>query len=271
MLLQPADKTDEVPPTPDRIVSLMPPITETLFAIGAGDRVVGRSDYCKFPREVKNLPMVGSTLHPNAEAISRLHPTLIVGERSVNSATRHLRALGTTRLLPWLTLPEIIAGTRALGELTGKREAAERIAARYESELRSAPPQQGPRVLLTIAHPPGRLTECWFLRRNSMHGAALHAAGAINAINEDISGTPSLSLEAILRIDPEVILILHVADDLPKEAERQLIADWMSLETLTAAKERRIGVLHGERFYSNGPRILGVVKELRAEIARLRG
>src|SRR5438876_11788385 len=62
-----------------RIVSLAPSVTETLFALGAGAEVVGVSQYCDFPPEVRHLPRVGSFITPNVEAIAALRPTLVIG------------------------------------------------------------------------------------------------------------------------------------------------------------------------------------------------
>ncbi|HEY9227265.1 MAG TPA: helical backbone metal receptor, partial [Gemmatimonadaceae bacterium] len=63
--------------TPRRIVSTSPSVTETLFALGLGDRVVGVSQYCRYPAAVAELPRVGSYLKPNVEAIARLAPDLV--------------------------------------------------------------------------------------------------------------------------------------------------------------------------------------------------
>ncbi|MGH7879693.1 MAG: helical backbone metal receptor, partial [Candidatus Binataceae bacterium] len=75
-----------------RIVSLAPSVTETLFALGAGDEVVGVSQYCDYPPAVLDLPRVGSFLTPNVEAIAALRPTLVIG-LSTSSDLREIRAL----------------------------------------------------------------------------------------------------------------------------------------------------------------------------------
>ena len=77
-----------------RIVSLAPSVTETLFALGAGPEVVGVSQYCDYPPQVRDLPRVGSFLTPNLEAIIALRPTLIVG-LELSSDVRQIRALNS--------------------------------------------------------------------------------------------------------------------------------------------------------------------------------
>lgn len=258
------------PQGPTRIISLIPPITDTLFQLGAQDVVVGRSDYCREPQAVMALPACGTTLHPNLEAIARLQPTLIVGENSVNAARDQLAGLAPSVFLPWLTRDDVVASTRELGRLTGRQQAADRMADEIAAALPQQAPEKGPRVLLVLPHQGGQLTECWFLRRNSLHGAILHAAGARNAVNEDIAGTPSLSLERVLQLDPDVIIILHSATDLPATERAQLLADWRSLTGLAAARGGRIGLISGAVAYPAGRNIVRLVDALRAEIDRLK-
>ena len=76
----------------ERIVSLVPSVTETLFALGVGDEVVGVSSYDDYPPEVMKLPRVGSFLTPNLEAIAALRPTIVIG-RGISSNQREVHAL----------------------------------------------------------------------------------------------------------------------------------------------------------------------------------
>ena len=79
--------------TPQRIVSTTPSITEMLFALGAGDRVVGVTDYCHFPPEAANRPHIGTYMQPNMEVIASLTPDLVVVEKNPLRITERLTAL----------------------------------------------------------------------------------------------------------------------------------------------------------------------------------
>src|SRR5690606_18345388 len=151
-----------------RIVSLSPALTETLFAIGAGDRVVGVSDYCRYPQGVEKLAKAGTSITPNYEAIVSLAPTLIVTEAAVNSRPQSLERLAPTATLPWLTLNDVVDSTRKLGKLTGQVEAAEALASALSRRLSVEPPNDAPRVLLVLGYQGERLDEVWFIRRNSV-------------------------------------------------------------------------------------------------------
>jgi len=266
--LLPAREPPPAPEGPPRIVCLIPPITDTLFQIGAGEHVVGRSDYCEYPPKVLALPTCGTTLHPNLEAIARLEPTLIVGENSVQAARGQLGSLARAVFLPWLTRDDVVDSTRELGRLTGRDQAANELADELAAALPRAPGPGAPRVLLAMPHQIGRMHSVWFLRRNCLHGSVLHAAGGRNAVDEDITGTPSLSLERVLELDPDVVIVLHAAFELADSDRDRLLADWRELKTLRAAREGRIGVLHGRLIYPAGRDILTLIEILRAEIAR---
>jgi ABC-type Fe3+-hydroxamate transport system substrate-binding protein len=250
-----------------RLVSLSPGITDALFEIGAGAQVVARSDYCDFPPEVTQLPRVGTSLTPSYETISRLTPTLIIGEEGANARRRELEAIGPTLLLPWLTLEEIVASMRELGRRTATVSRANELAARLHARLAVPPPAAGPRVLLVIGYQQNKLEELWFVRENSLHGAALHAAGARNAVPEAVTGLPRLSLERLFAVDPDAIIVLTQ----PGRAGRDYLEPWKALAPLRAVKQDRVLVVEAPEAYVHGPRILALVDRLAVEVKKLGG
>ncbi len=251
-----------------RLVSLSPAITETLFAIGAGADLVGVSDYDTYPESVRKLPHAGSALTPGYEAIARLAPTLILCEAAASAPQRELAALGVTRFLAWLSLEDIVASTRLLGALTDHAPGADALATRLWENLAVAEVKDGPRVLVVLGEGTGKLSEIFFIKRNSIHGSALRAAGARNAVAVDVPGVPRLSIEELLHVDPEAIIVLVAATaDAPSEA--RALADYGALEPLTAHKNGRISVLRSESAFVVGPRILTLAEQLRNEVARL--
>lgn len=251
-----------------RLVSLSPALTETLFAIGAGPDLVGVSDYCDYPEEAKKLPHTGTALTPGYEAIVRLQPTLILTEGANSAPRRELSALGVTKFLPWLSLEDIVASTRLLGALTGHAETAGELSRKLWDGLAVAEAPNGPRVLLVLGETSGKLSELYFIKQNSIHGAVLRAAGARNALSTDVAGVPRLSLEELLRLDPDAIIVL-VAHGESAPNDEQVLRQYQALEPLTARKNNRISVLKSDAAFSNGPRILDLADALKRELARL--
>lgn len=255
-------------PRKQRLVSLSPAITETLFAIGAGSELVGVSDYCNYPEQARKLPRTGTALTPGYEAIVRLEPSLILTEGANSAPRRELSALGVTKFLPWLSLEDIVASTRLLGALTSHTETASDLARKLWEGLAVAESPTGPRVLVALGETSGKLGEIYFIKRNSIHGAVLRAAGARNAVDHAVDGVPRLSLEELLRLDPDAIIVL-VAPGPNAPPDAQILRDYQALEPLTARKNQRISVLRSDTAFSNGPRILDLRQALEAEIARL--
>lgn len=242
----------------NRFVSLSPAITETLFAIGAGPVVVGISDYCHYPPEVERLPHLGSGYTPRYEAIVGLSPTAVFVESVNEETSRDLAKVLNVKFLSWLTLEQVVQSTRQLGQLTGQEAAAERTARAYEAAMKPRISLTAPRILLVMPHPAGQLREAWFIRRNSIHGRVLEAAGAINAVTDDVNGPPHLSLEQVIRLDPDGIIILEDA----REIDTRLAHDWQQLRVLTAAKENRIRQVAVPGVTIPGPRIIALVERL---------
>ena len=251
-----------------RLVSLSPALTETLFAIGAGPELVGVSDYCNYPEAAKKLPRVGTSLTPGYEAIVRLAPSLILCEAAASAPRRELTALGVTKFIPWLSLEDIVASTRLLGALSAQVAAANALATKLWDGLAVAEAPYGPRVLLVLGESTGKLSQIYFIKRNSIHGAALRAAGARNAVVAEVAGVPRLSIEELLRLDPEAIIVLVApAPNGPSDAD--VLRDFQALDPLTANRTGRVALLRSDEAFANGPRILDLAQHLKQKLAQL--
>ncbi len=262
----PVDAPAPAPASGFRVVSLSPALTETLFAIGAGDQVAGVSDYCDYPRAARERPRAGTSITPRYEAIVKLAPSLIVTEDAVNTRPEELERLAPTMALPWLSLDDVVAGTRELGHLTGHAEQAKQLARQLRQALDVAPPKGAPRVLLVLGYGASKLDEVWFIRRNSLHGAALRAAGARNAVAKDVVGQPRLSLEQLLVLDPDAVIVLLNDSSV---SERAVEREWGKLSVLRAVQQGKVAVLQAPEAFSNGPRILQLVDRLKKSLRSL--
>ncbi|HEV7734163.1 MAG TPA: helical backbone metal receptor [Candidatus Binatia bacterium] len=251
---------------PQRVVSLTPAITETLFAIEAGPQVAGVSDYCVDPPEAMKLPRLGTTMAPNYQGIARATPGLILAEEGMHVRAPELRALAPTCLLPWTTLDDVLGGMRELGRLTGHAAAADDLADLLGARLSAKPPATAPRVLLVLASEDATVDDVWFIQRNSIQGSALGAAGGRNAVDEDVTGFPRMNRQRLLKIAPDIVILL-----LPKPdpgAAQKLLAAWKQLPTLPAVRANRIAVIDAPEAFVSGPRILTLMDRLSAELRR---
>ncbi len=251
--------------TPLRIVSLAPSITETLFALGAGPQVVGISTYCHFPPEVEGLPRAGTAITPTYEAIARLEPTLIVASEVGGEQLAPLSRIAKTETLPWLGLDEVVTSTARLGELVGRAKEGHELSNELRTRLSVRPPPNAPRVLLTMSYGDTGGADIWFIRDNSLHGAALRAAGGFNAVASEVRGQPRMSVEELVRLDPDQIIVL-VDTELGAAGDAE---PFRRITPLRAVQQGRVGVVRVKGALDGGPRILNLISPLGEEIRRL--
>ena len=146
---------------PMRIVSLAPSVTETLFALGAGSDVVGVSQYCDYPPQVRDLPRVGSFLTPNLEAIIALRPTLVVG-LELSSDVRQIRALNSmgypVLLVSDDSLQQIESSIEKVGARINREDEAHRLVAQIRAQIAAVQKRlanvKPERALMLVGHQP---------------------------------------------------------------------------------------------------------------------
>lgn len=247
------------------LVSLSPPLTETLVALGVGEYVVAMSDFCQETADKKDVPRAGTAIAPNYETIARAQPSLILTEAGLSDTTR-LGHLAPTLAIRWLDRTDVEKGIIEIGRALKRLPEAERAAAEFARILAPRLPPAVHDVLLVVGSDPN-LTRVYFARRNSVHGAALEAAGASNAVRESVSGVPTLTVEDLLRVDPWAVIILAKPTDPP---DRALRGPWLRLSPLQAARSGRISIVRGDDVFSTGPLVAGLVARLGRAVDDLR-
>jgi iron complex transport system substrate-binding protein len=246
-----------------RVISLSPSTTETLFAIGAGPLVVGRSRFCDTPPEVRSLPAVGGYTDPNFEVIFALSPTLIVGARGPAGPRleARLREHGVRTYFPETeSVDQIDAMFIELGRLVNREDAARALAASTRAHIdRIAKAVSGkprPRVLLLFDVEPVVTAG-----PKSFPDDLLTRAGGANVVQEGVP-YPVLGIERVLALDPDVILDTTAAAN---HSESRIRKDSPVWEKLRAVREGHVVAVTNESVLRPGPRIAEAV----ATIARI--
>jgi iron complex transport system substrate-binding protein len=198
-----------VPDRPQRIVSLVPSVTEVLFALGVGDRIVGVTQFCTYPPEALSKPRVGSYSNPGLEAIAAQQPDLVIAAADMANSglLARLEALGVP---VYIVYPRSIATTlstiRDLGNLVGESAGAEQIAARLDLVIHKVAAATAnlpkPRVLLSVEIQP--LTVAG---PDTLADDLIKVAGGINAVPPGPGRYPTWGPEAVLAADPDIILV----------------------------------------------------------------
>lgn len=251
-----------------RIVSLSPATTELLFAIGAGDRLVGRTRWCDYPAAAHAIPSVGDGMPPSIEAVLARDPDLVLLYRSPQNAEtlRQLRAAGVATLqLSMDHLADVGRLARLLGTVVGRSAAGDSLAASFSAALDSvaapsAPPRKSVRpsvLMLAWGQPPIAVGA------GSFQSEILGLAGGSNLFADLAAPSATVSIEAIAARDPDLIL---VTDSIATAIA--LRPEW---RVVTAVRERRFVHLPTTAFSRPGPRAPEVVRLLRTalEMARL--
>ena len=248
---------------PRRIVSTAPSITEALFALGLGDQVVGVSRYCDFPPSVQKLPKVGTYLAPDAEAIARLTPDLVVLQRISGELTGRLQALQIAFIeVPHGTLDDVYIGIGLIAKAAAVPERAPILVDKIKRGLDAihtkakALPSQ--RVLVIVSRRQGMLADLTAVGPNNYLQQLLETAGGTNVTaTPGLPQYPRISLETVLRDDPDVILDL--SDQRDSEAERQAasaqaLALWAQNSQLSAVRKGRVFFGTSNTLFVPGPR-----------------
>lgn len=254
-----------------RVITLAPNLTETVFALGLGDRVVGVDDYSRWPAEVAKLPRLGGLFNPNLERIVALKPDLAVLVPSEREIGEKLRRFGIDSVIVSNeTLADIERSFHAVARRCGVPEAGERLAAEWRRELRPAPLPGSPRVLLSAGRPVGRLADLVVAGPGTFFEELLDRLGAVNAFGDAKILYPEVGMEEVIARAPDVIIEMR-ADPVPPEVERRLIGDWQALPQVPAVRDGRIKVIAGDYVTIPGPRLPRFYRELRAALAQAAG
>ena len=238
---------------PRRIVSLVPSWTETLFALGAGDSVVGVTEFCVHPAEqVARVPRVGGTKNPDVRAIAALRPELVIANKEENRErdVERLEAAGVRVFVTYARgVTEAVREMRALGRIVRCARAADALGDEVESllaELALRAPARRPRAVALVWRDP-----IMVVGGDTFASDLLERAGAQNPFARDPGGRyPRVERRALEAAAPDVVL-------LPTEPYRFEESDRRELLELDcpAARTGRIHILEGELLSWYGPRM----------------
>jgi iron complex transport system substrate-binding protein len=243
-----------------RIVSLIPAATELLFAIGAGDAVVGRTQWCDYPPEARRVKNLGPGINPNLEAVLSVQPDLVVLYNSAQhaAAAAHLRQLGIPALrLNTDTLGDVGRVGRLLGKLTGHEHGADSLSAVFDTALGSATvagaDPRRPKVLILVWEQPPMT-----IGLGSFLSELVERAGGDNVFGDIASSSAPVSIEAVSARDPDLILTAA--------AGPASIADRPEWQVVRAVRERRFLHIKGTEYDRPGPRSPGAIRALAARL-----
>jgi len=249
---------------PQRIVSASPAITETLFALGLGDRVAGVTDYCNYPPEATKKPKIGGYLRPSLETILALRPDLVIAERSPANLVAQLARLKITAVeVEYKTLPDILASIEKIASAAGVAERGvalrNSISVRIDEIRNRVKPYPRTKVMFVVGRTAGTLTGLIVVGKGSYLNELMEAGGGMNAFAGATGAYPKVTMEEVLARDPDVIL--DRADmgnqSVATAAQKLAVVNlWRTYPMLKAVKQQRIVIMVPDIFFVPGPRIV---------------
>ncbi len=253
--------TNEAGPTraARRIVSLSPHITENLFAIGAGSRVIGTVEYSNYPEGAKNIRQIGSYEKVDLEAVAALQPDLVLAWESGNSASHvaRLRAIGLNVVVTEARrIEDVAAGLERLGALAGAAAGARAVAAAFRERLSALRARYAGQPTVRMFY------EVWNQPLMTVGGSqiissAIRLCGGENVFAALKPMAAAVTVEAVLAADPEAIVASGMGEERP-----EWLDEWRRWPGLMAVSRDNLFFVHPDLLQRHTPRILDGIERL---------
>ena len=250
--------------TPQRIIAIAPSVTEMLFELGLGGRVVGVGDYARYPLAATTKPKLGGLFDARLETIAGLSPDLAVLLPSEERLRNHLEAMDIEVLtVPSDSIADVEEMARLIGERCGVEDAAETFLLDWATRLAPRTPENPTRVMLSVTREPGRMADVLTAGPGTFLDELLQRLGLINVVADSQVAYPQVGLEEIILRQPEVIIELQAAPGIYDE----LIDDWTAVAPGTALSDACVRVIAGHHVLIPGPRLPRLLGELDEAVA----
>ena len=254
-------------PRPARIVSLVPAVTEMIYAMGDGARVAAVSNYDHFPADVARLPRVGGLLDPSVERILAIKPDLVIVYATQKELIARLDRAG----IPYFNyqhraLADIMTTIRAIGARIGSAARADAVASEMERSLADIRAKTAglphPGTLLVFERDPASLRNVYASGGYGFLHDMLEIAGGRNVFAGVRQQAVQASTEMLLTSQPDVIVELLYGDSLTNADIPAELRAWDALASVPAVRAHRVSALTGDEFVVPGPRVAEATRKL---------
>ena len=260
-----AGRTVRIPQPVRRIVSLAPSLTETVYALGLQDLLVGDTDYCDYPADAMKKHKVGGAINPSMEEVVALHPDVVLVTKGLNRLDT-VYALEQLGIAAYATDPhtveEIVRSSQKLAQVLGAPEAGEKLAADLNGRLEALHGRlqdaRQKKVLFVVWSEP-----LISIGQKTFIADALRYAGA-ESIVDSKQDWPHVNLEEVVRLQPEfLVFAAKHGDEAAKQVE--MLAQRPGWNLLKAVKERRYAVI-SDAVNRPAPRIVSAIEDLARQL-----
>ncbi len=236
----------------ERIVTLSPAINEIVYALGAGDDVVGNTQYCMYPKAAQSVTKVGGYFSPNLEKILSLKPSIVIMQQNNKKLAIKLDKLGiNTKIIQIDRLPHIKNAILELGTLLHKERKAKEIVSKINQALADIKGiVKDKKILIVIGHNTSLVKQIFVVGQNLYLDDIINASGNTNALQSKRKGQPILNQENIIATNPDIVILLAHSMHQRRLTRADLIDPWKALP-INAGKSGDIYIIDKE--YSGIP------------------
>lgn len=250
----------------NRIISTSPSITETLFALGLGHRVVGVTDFCEYPSEARQLPSIGGMTNPNMEALVTLRPDLVLHLTHSAKMARYTKALGISSMgIKMDTLDDILRTIELMGSKFGIEENSKQLLAElttginfYKTKLKDIHPKET-LLLLGDSSDPGR--DLYATGPKTFLHELLEISGGKNILHDSMAKYPRLTKEYVIEKSPEVIIEAGPKSQLTPEQVKERLKGWKRFSSIRAVQTDQVHYIGADYILIPGPRLVSILEQ----------
>ncbi len=247
----------------ERIVTMAPALTEMVFALGKGDKLVGNTRFCNFPEEAKTVARVGGLLDANLEILISLKPDVIILYPELHDKLKIMEGKAKLVVVSHNSLEDVFDGisiiSKALDVEEKGVELISNIKRRLDGLSRKTAGKKRVKVLLIIGRNPDKLTNMFIIGRGDFLNDLLYAAGAVNAYGGGIR-YPSISVESVVAMNPDVIIELSAFNE--GIGEDRVLSLWDKFSFISAVKSKRIRIITDDLWLIPGPRVAEIAEKM---------
>jgi iron complex transport system substrate-binding protein len=250
-----------ITPAPQRIVSLAPGITETLYALGLDNKIAGVTTFCNWPASARTKTKIGGFTNPSIEKIVSLKPDLIIATADGNRKDT-VQQLERLRLPVYVTNPAdtngVLRSILHIGEITNREKEAKKLAEKLQKRLNNVAYQirhkRKPRVFFQIG-----LEPVITAGRGTLINEVIERAGGVNVAGLDVANYPRYSAEGIIGAAPEIIIFAPMVNDKEFTGVKRF---WQKFGELPAVKNDKIYPMNADLINRASPRIFDAVEKM---------
>jgi len=251
-----------------RIISFAPSITEILYELGLDENLYGVTQFCKYPSQVSQKSKIGGFTDPNYEAVLRLRPNLVIILKDNHTLTQFLNK----NSIPYISVgndsvDEILESVLTIAKACNAASKGDSLAQRLRLQLEvSSANENRPKVLLCVGRDnpgSGFVSKTFAAGNASFYNQIIEAAGGVNVFADISQSYPSISSEALLRLNPDIIIDISAAYMNPSLDEKTVCGDWEIFKNISAVKRGEVHCLFGDYLTVPGPRLAVAAERFR--------